>query len=68
MEKVHCLWGVTHLTDGSVLLLAVARRPVPCQLHGQAEIDDDARTVGFNQDVPAVQVSVRHRRLVQVFT
>lgn len=46
----------------------MARRPVPRQLHGQTEIDDDARAVGFGQDVPAVQVSVRHRRLVQVFS
>lgn len=44
----------------------MARRPVPRQLHGQAEVDDDARVVRLDEDVPAVQVPVGNRWLVQV--
>lgn len=55
-----------HLAYGSVFVLSVARRPVPRQLHGQAEINDDTRAVRFDQNVATVQVSVGNRRLVQV--
>lgn len=44
----------------------MTRRPVSCQLHGQAEIDDDTRAVSLDENIPAVQVPVGHRGLVQV--
>ena len=59
------LW-YTHLTYSRVFLLTVTRRPVSSQLHGQAEIDDDAYAVHFHQDIAAVQVPVGNRWLVQV--
>lgn len=56
----------TNLTYGGVLFLSVTCGPISRQLHGQAEVDDDARAVSFDQNIPTVQVSVGHSRLVQV--
>lgn len=56
----------SHLTDGSVFLLPVSRWPVPSQLHGQAEINDDTRAFSLDNNIPAVQVPVGDGRLVRV--
>lgn len=44
----------------------MTRLPVSCQLHGQAEVDDDTRAVSLDENIPAVQVPVGNRWLVQV--
>lgn len=45
----------------------MTRRPVSCQLHGQAEIDDDTCAVSLDQNISAVQIPVRNGGLVQVW-
>lgn len=58
----------TNLTYSSVLFFSsVARRPISRQLHGQAKINDDARTVGFDQNISTVQIPVGNSGLVQVW-
>lgn len=62
-----CFLLNTHLTYSSIFLLSVTRRPVSCQLHGQAKIDDDTRAVSFDKNISAVQVSVGNGGFVQVW-
>lgn len=42
-------------------------RPVSCQLHGKAEIDDDTSAISFDKNISAVQVSVGNGGFVQVW-
>ena len=57
----HCVFRLpqSHLADGGVLFLSVARRSVPRQLHGQAEVNDGTRAVGLDQNVSTIQVSAQ---------
>src|SRR4029434_7387836 len=61
-----CVCVCSDLADGGVLLLPTWQRPVSRQLHGQAKIADHTCAIPFHQNIPAVQVPVRHRWFVHV--